>query len=77
MEQVRTTLFLPQQIHRQLKTLSHQCHTSMAKLIQKALNEVFFKKRRKSAKDLWGSVEKSDVSWKEFEGLKATLKPKL
>ena len=74
MESVRTTLFLPQKVHRQLKALSHQQRVSMAKLIQKALHEVFFKKGRKSAKDLWGLVEKSDISWKEFSELKTKAK---
>ena len=77
MESIRTTLFLPQKIHRQLKALAHQHRVSMAKLIQDALGEVYFKKDRKSAKDLWGSVENSDISWEAFSKIKKTLRPKL
>ena len=49
----------------------------MAKLIQKAVDEVFFKKGRKSAGDLWGSVEKTGLSWMELSEVKRGLNPKL
>lgn len=77
MESIRTTLFLPQKLHRQLKALSKRQQVSMAALIQKALNEVYFGKKKKTARDLWGSVKNSDVSWQEFLELKKTLNPKL
>lgn len=77
MESVRTTLFLPQKVHRQLKALAYQQGVSMAKLIQKAVDEVFFKKWRKSARDLWGSLEKTGLSWEELSHVKKTLNPRL
>ena len=77
MESTRTTLFLPQKVHRQLKALAHNRGVSMAKLIQKAVVEVFFKKGRKSAGDLWGSVEKTGLSWMELSEVKRGLNPKL
>lgn len=77
MEAIRTTLFLPQETHRRLKALAHEQRVSMAKLIQQAVGQVYFGKRRKSAKELWGCAKGRSISLKEFSDLKKRLHPKL
>lgn len=77
MQQIRTTLFLPQKIHRFLKELAHKNRTSMAKLIQAAVEKMYLSPHAPTAKDLWGSVENTEISEKEFESLKNSLNPRL
>jgi hypothetical protein len=76
MENVRTTLFLPKKYHRALKSLAHERGTSMARLIQEALEKTLFRKQQKKAKDLWGCTKKTDLAEADFQALKAQLNPK-
>lgn len=76
METIRTTLFLPKPYHRALKNLSVKQHLSMAQLVKLAIERVYFSnKKRKSAKDLWGCVENTEIADKEFQKLKSKLHP--
>lgn len=78
MESIRTTLFLPANYHKNLKSLAHQRKTSMAKLIQEALEKVFFSNSRKTltARDLCGIAKGSDLSEKDFQDIKQLLIPR-
>ncbi len=77
MDTIRTTLFLPVNYHKTLKSLAHEHNTSMAKLIQSALEKVFFSKPRqeKTAQHLCGIAKRSDVSDKDFRNLKRLFIP--
>lgn len=48
----------------------------MAQLIQKALEETYFRRQRKTAQDLWGSVAGDSIPFEEFQRVKKTLNPK-
>lgn len=76
MESVRTTLFIPRKYHRALKMLAHQKNTSMARLIQGALDLAYFRKDRKTASDLWGCCENTHLTDKDFEAAKNRLTPR-
>lgn len=76
MESIRTTLFISRKSHRALKELAHRQKTSMAKLIQGALDLVYFRKERKTARDLWGCCENTHLSEADFESAKDQLKPR-
>lgn len=76
MESIRTTLFISRRYHRALKELAHRQNTSMAKLIQGALDLVYFKKERKTARDLWGCCENTHLSDKDFDEAKNQLIPR-
>lgn len=48
----------------------------MAQLIQKALEETYFHRQRKTAKDLWGSIAGDSIPFEEFQKIKKALNPK-